>query len=263
MQKILCYGLVYVAEGLIAWFYLDHLFLRKRKLWQHIVQFVLSYAVLFSLSQLDNAILNALCFTGVHWFLIGRNYCCGVKTALIHAALLCFWVMVGEVLVSLILTLLGYAFSEYTHNNTIMIVFAIWSKLLYLLLAVIGARIFSPHRQRDERKEPGAMFLFCMMPFSSALLSVVIILIGMSSDVNPAVGVTMAISMSALLIMNLLFLGIYNYIQKINAEHLRTQLSIQKENANVLYYQALQEQSESQRILIHDIKNHMHAIKAL
>ena len=98
MEKLICYALVYVAEGLIAWFYLDYVFLRKRMLWKHILQFVVSYALLFGISQLDNAPLNALCFTAVHWLLIFRNYHCGKKTAIIHSGLLCVFVMVAEVM---------------------------------------------------------------------------------------------------------------------------------------------------------------------
>lgn len=58
-------------------------------------------------------------------------------------------------------------------------------------------------------------------------------------------------------------LSLYNYIQKANAENLVLQLSIQKEEADVAYYQAIQKQLESNRILIHDIKNHLHTLHAL
>lgn len=263
MEKLICYALVYVAEGLIAWFYLDYVFLRKRILWKHILQFVLSYALLFGISQLDNAPLNALCFTAVHWLLIFRNYHCGKKTAIIHSGLLCVFVMVAEVMVSIIITLMGYGFSEYRSNSEIMILFGVWSKLLYLLLAAIGARTFSSHRETKEEKEPTAMFLFCAMPTVSAIVSVCIIYIGLSSDVNSTIGTIMAISMASLLVMNLLFLGFYNHLQKINDEQLKTQLSIQKAENDALYYQTLQDQADSQRILIHDIRNHVHVIQSL
>ncbi len=263
MEKLICYALVYVAEGLIAWFYLDYVFLRRRVQWKHILEFVVSYALLFGISQFDNAPLNALCFTGFHWLLINRNYHCGKKTAIIHAGLLCVFVMIAEVMVSIIITLMGYGFSEYRYNSTIMILFGVWSKLLYLLLAAIGARIFSSHRESKEEKEPTAMFLFCAMPTISVLISVGIIYIGLSSDVNSTVSIIMAISMASLLVMNLLFLGFYNHLQKINDEHLKLQLSIQKTENDALYYQTLQDQADSQRILIHDIRSHIHAVKSL
>ena len=263
MEKIICYALVYAAEGLIAWFYLDYIFLRRRVLWKHILEFVLSYALLFSISQFDNAPLNAICFTGFHWILIHRNYLCGKKTAIIHAGLLCVFVMVAEVMVSIIITLMGHGFSEYRYNSTIMIIFGVWSKLLYLVLVAIGAKIFSSHRESKEEKEPTAMFLFCAMPTVSMVVSIGIIYVGFSSDVNSTIAIIMAISMVSLLVMNLLFLGFYNHLQKINDEQLKTHLSIQKAENDTLYYQTLQNQADSQRILIHDIRSHIQVVKSL
>lgn len=66
-----------------------------------------------------------------------------------------------------------------------------------------------------------------------------------------------------LLIVNLILLALYNYLQKANEEHLALQLSIQKEQADAAYYKALQEQFENQRILIHDIRKHLGTIDAL
>lgn len=263
MEKIICYALVYVAEGLIAWFYLDYIFLRKRRQSKHIIEFVLSYMLLFGISQLDNAPLNALCFTSLHWLLINRNYHCGKKTAVIHAGLLCVFVMIAEVMISIIITSMGYGFAEYRHNSVIMVLFGVWSKLLYLLLAAIGARIFSSHRELKNNKEPTAMLLFCAMPTVSVLVSVGIIYIGLGADVNSTISSIMAISMASLLVMNLLFLGFYNHLQKVNDEHLKLQLSIQKAENDAIYFQALQDQADSQRILIHDIKNHIHVIRTL
>ena len=38
------------------------------------------------------------------------------------------------------------------------------------------------------------------------------------------------------------------------------QLSLPQEHSDLAYYQALQKQSETQRILIHDIKNHLQLV---
>ena len=73
----------------------------------------------------------------------------------IQAAFLCFLVVAGELLVSLVITLFGYSFMEYTHNFSVMLTLIIWSKLLYMVFAAIGALIFSPHKQ--DNTEPGAM----------------------------------------------------------------------------------------------------------
>ena len=50
---------------------------------------------------------------------------------------------------------------------------------------------------------------------------------------------------------------------KASENYLTLQLSIQKEQADIAYYKALQEQFENQRILVHDIKKHLEIIDAL
>ncbi len=52
-----------------------------------------------------------------------------------------------------------------------------------------------------------------------------------------------------LLIVNLIFLILYNSLQKANEEYLALQLSMQKEQADIAYYSALQEQFENQLAL--------------
>lgn len=73
----------------------------------------------------------------------------------------------------------------------------------------------------------------------------------------------MIIIVLTLLIVNLIFMVIYNHLQRMHAEQLAMNLSIQKEEADAAYYQDLQKQSENQRILIHDIKRHLNTIHGL
>lgn len=48
-----------------------------------------------------------------------------------------------------------------------------------------------------------------------------------------------------------------------NREYLALQLSIQKEEADAAYYDAIREQMENQKVLIHDIKNHLQILDGL
>ena len=75
--------------------------------------------------------------------------------------------------------------------------------------------------------------------------------------------VMMVVIIFALLGVNLIFLMLYNYIQNATEEKLALQLGVQKEEADVAYYQEVQKQAESQGILIHDIKNHLRTIDGL
>lgn len=170
--------------------------------------------------------------------------------------------MVGsEIIVALWISLYGYEFSAYTYNFQVMVLLIILSKLLYLLFSTIGSRIFAPHKRLIE--EPKQMILFCGLPLLSSILAIVIVYIGMNAGISGTIGIMTIIIVVTLLVVNLMFLALYNALQKANEEYLALQLSMQKEQADIAYYSALQEQYESQRILIHDIKKHLGTINAL
>ena len=261
MPEAISLAVLYLVEACIACVYLDYLFERKRKLWIYIIGFALGYGALFGLSLIDLIVLDAIGFTLINFLLITFNYRCGIKTALIHSAFLCFLMMTAEILISLVITLFGYSYSECTRNFTMMLTLMVWSKMLYMVFATIGALVFSPHKQ--ENAEPGAMLLFCVLPVSSVAATAAITYIGMSAGVNRMTTVVITIAVAVLLLMNLLFLAIYNHIQRINRDHMALQLALQRDQADTVHYQALQAQFENQRILVHDIKNHLSVIDAM
>lgn len=261
MIETIFYGAVMAVEAVIAWIYCERLFDRKRKLWSLILAYAVAYALHFFVSLAGNTTINCICFCLFNFVLFFFGYQVKCRIAILHAGFLCFIMLMAELLVSLVINLFGYDFAEYTHNRLVLFTLGIWSKLLYLILAVFCARIFSPHKYENE--EPRFFALFCVLPIVSAFLCTAIVYIGIHSEVNQTVGTMMTINIAALLTVNLLFFSIYSHIQKMHAEQLQTHLSMQKEENDALYYQTLQEQSDSQRILIHDIKNHIHAMKRL
>lgn len=261
MGEKICFAALYVIELLIAWLYLEYLFTKRKTVSFQLLSFFIGYTVLFVFSFLSNTTINAISFSIVNFFLIKHNYQCNAKTALLHTAFLCFVMVGSEILVALWLSLFGFEFSAYTYNFQAMVLLIILSKLLYLLFSTIGSRIFAPHKGLIE--EPKQMILFCVLPLLSSILAVVIVYIGMNAGISGTIGIMTIIIVVTLLAVNLMFLALYNALQKANEEYLALQLSTQKEQADITYYSALQEQFENQRILIHDIKKHLGTIDAL
>ena len=261
MIETICYASIMAVEAMIAWFYCERLFDRKRKAWLLALAYVIGYTILFFISLRVNAMINSVSFGIINSILFIYGYRIKCRNAFLHAAFLCFVMLIAEVLVSLVINFFGYDFTEYTHNTVILILLSFWSKLLYLVIAVLCTRLFSHNKYVDD--EPRFFAVFSVLPIASAILAAVIIYIGMHSEVNQTTSAMMAIFIAALLIINLVFLSLYDHIQKMYLEQLQTQLIMQKEENDALYYQTLQEQSDSQRILIHDIRNHMHALKEL
>lgn len=259
-MKTICYAALFAAEGITAWLYLEYLFSRKQTR-GHAASFVIGYAVLFGISFLDNTTINAAAFCAVNYVLAVIHYRCGRKAAVLHTAFLCFIMVGAEILVALLISLFGYEFYAYTYNFRVMVVLVILSKLLYLVFSAIGSRIFAPHGNVSQ--EPRWMILFCSLPLLSAAIATTTVYLGMREGITGIAGIMTIMIVVTLLIVNLIVLVLYNYSQKANEEHLRLQLSMQKEQADIAYYQALQEQVEGQRILVHDIKRHLSTIGAL
>lgn len=261
ISEKICYAMLFVAEALIAWLYFDYLFSNKRSTSFLSMSFFVGYGFLFIVSLLDNTTINALFFCIVNFILVKLNYQCCTKTVLLHIAFLCFVMVGAEILVALLIGLFGYEFSAYTYNWGVMITLVILSKLLYLMFSVIGSRVFAPHKHANE--EPQFMILFCSLPSLSAVIAIATVYLGMTAGINGSIRIMTITIIVMLLIVNLVILVLYNYLQKANNEYLALQLSLQKELADTAYYKALQEQFESQRILVHDIKKHLATIDGI
>ena len=261
MGERICFAALYVIELLIARLYFEYLFNKRKTVPFQLLSFFGGYTILFVFSFLSNTTINAISFSIVNFVLIKQNYQCNTKTAFLHTAFLCFVMVGSEIIVALWLSLYGYEFSAYTYSFQALIPLIIISKLLYLLFSTIGSRIFAPHKRFIE--EPKQMVLFCGLPLLSSILAIVIVYIGMNVGISGTIGIMTIIIVVTLLVVNLMFLALYNALQKANEEYLALQLSTQKEQADIAYYSALQEQFENQRILIHDINKHLGTIAAL
>lgn len=255
------YAFVFVAEALIAWLYYEYLFARKKDLPTIAAVFGLGYLLLFVVYFLNITILNTMSFFAVNALLPCFLYYCSPKTAVLHSAFLSFVMTIAEVLVGLIMTAFVGDFAAYTYSVYAMIPMAIMSKLLYLLLALMGARVFSPHKFKNE--EPRMMVLFCSLPILSTLIAVLVAYMSLHNNWDKSSEVIIVVSLLALLTVNLIFFLLYNLQEKINREYLALQLSIQKEEADAAYYDAIREQMENQKVLIHDIKNHLQILEGL
>ncbi len=259
-EKI-CYVICFISEALTAWLYLDFVFERKRSTSSLSCFFLTGYALLFLVSGYKNSNINATFFCVVNYVVIKCNFRCSKKAALLHTALLCFFMAGSEILAALVFNVFGFGFSADKSNVWVLFMQILLGNLVYLVFAALGSRMFSSHK--DQRNDPQLMVLFCSLPVLSAFIAILSVYLGTTTGVSTESGVMMLITIVALLCVNLVFLVLYNYIEKANDEYMTLQLSLQKEQADIAYYKALQDQFESQRILVHDIKKHLGVIDAL
>lgn len=261
MDYLICHAIICFAEGVTAWLYAEHLFYRKNPIGKILLQFLLGYGILFGILQLDIPVFNAVCFFTGNVLLFRLNYVTSRNGVILHCAFLSAAMSVTEIISVLLTMPLGHKFNAYTYDFSVMVAVAVISKLLYLTVSLLGARCFASSKATPEL--PHLMPLFYMFPLLSVVLCVIIVYIGTSGQMAESTRLMMVINTLVLLVSNVIVLILYNHLQKTNAEQLALQLSLQREEADTTYYQALQAQSENQRILIHDIKNHLHTIESL
>lgn len=260
MDYLICHAIVIFAEGVAAWLYAEHLFYRKNSIGKIVLQFFLTYGMLLGILQLEIPALNIVCFFTGNVFLFRLNYVTSRNGAILHCAFLSAVMSITEIISVLLMMPLGHKFNAYTYDFSVMVAVAVISKLLYLMISLLGARCFS---SKTAGVSPRLTPLFYVFPLLSVVLCVIIVCVGTSGQLADSTRLLMVMNTLVLLAANVIVLILYNHLQNTTEKKLALQLSLQREEADTAYYQALQAQSENQRILIHDIKNHLHIIKSL
>lgn len=261
MGEHISYLFVYLAEAVIAWLYVDYLFQRKKSPFVLRLTFSAGYIILYFVGWAEIVIINAVVFFIVNWLLLLGNYHCKIRSAIFHSAFLTSAMAITESIAALCISAFRFSLDAYANNLSVLIVMTVISKFVYFALTVVASVFFS--RNKSEQQEPSLMGLLCSLPILSVGISAVVIYIGAYSEMSASVKILMVTIVLTLLAVNLIFMLLYNQMQQLHADHLTMQLSLQREEADTAYYQALREQSEAQRILIHDIRNHLSTIDAL
>lgn len=141
-----------------------------------------------------------------------------------------------------------------------MISFAVLGRLLYFSIMQISVRLFKPTK---DGIDTSTVLLLSVLPLVSVLITMTITYIGITTRIKPIVGILMAISVIALLMVNILVTVVYNHIQKMYNDRLELELIAQKAKMDTENYKILENQYENQRVLIHDIRGHMQVMRGL
>lgn len=261
MKETICYAVLHLAEGLIAWFYFNQLFELKTKKEFAIATHILGYLILFTIFQLNIIALNGVVFLIVNAVLLFSNYYCKVLPGILHSAYMCFIMSITEFVVAIGLRAIFHDYAAYTYSFVALIALGSLSKLLYFMVMILSVKIFKP--QKGTRLDLNTILLFCLLPVTSIVIIIAFVYLGMTVHLSSVPSVLMLTSTLLLLMVNILSVLLYNNLQKVNQENLSMQLMLQKEQADTDYYAMLQTQYDQQRILIHDIKNHAQIIRSL
>ena len=257
----LCYIAIFVLESTIAWMYFEALFENRRNRYVTAVLYIIGYLTLFLVSRFENSLANTAAFFLVNIIIVVCLYNCKAAFAILHCAFLTFVMCITEVLVALALEHYTGSYDAFRHSFTAMIAAASISKIFYLLISAVASKLFGP----DKTKGNSAVytFLLCILPVISIVITLTLVHVGLNCELIGIMDMLMSASALLLLVLNIVVLLVYRYIQKVNQTNAELKIANIREQASAEYYEMLKTQYESQRILIHDIKGHLSAIKDL
>lgn len=260
MWALICYAFVLTSEGITAWSYFEQVFERKGSRKVEIWMFILGYSLLFALSQFKNVLINTVAFLFVNLILLFSNFACKKLIGIIQVAFLTVVMGGTEVLAGNLMSCLSHDFKAYQYEISVMIPLSVLSCLLYFFVMQIIAKLIKPAK---DGTDTSTVFLLSILPVVSVLITMTITYISITTQIKPIVGILMAISVIALLIVNILVTVVYNHIQKMYNDRLELELIAQKAKMDTENYKILENQYENQRVLIHDIRGHMQVMRGL
>ena len=260
MWALICYAFVLVSEGITAWSYFEQVFERKGSRKVEIWMFILGYTLLFVLSQFKNVLVNTVAFLFVNLILLFSNFTCKKLIGIIQVAFLTVVMGGTEVLAGNLMSCLSHDFKAYQYDISVMIPLSVLSCLLYFFVMQIIAKLIKPAK---DGTDTSTVFLLSILPVVSVLITMTITYISITTRIKPIVGILMAISVLALLMVNILVTVVYNHIQNMYNDRLELELIAQKAKMDTENYKILENQYENQRVLIHDIRGHMQVMRGL
>ena len=223
---------------------------------------VSAYVMMFCLFWLQIFWFNAVDFLIINCFLCFYLFSRRMSSSVFHGLILTVAMVVTEVIIELVCMRLLDGFLVFTQNSISYAIVSIGSRIFYFFVIRIIIVVFAPKKERLEAKS-GFTVLLSVTPLISVWLTLVIVVFCINSRIDSMMGVMLLASMAFLLGMNFVVFWAYDSDQKFMRNYLMMQADLKEQQAEAEYYRRLAEQTENQKILIHDIKNHLQTIAGL
>lgn len=257
-----CYILVYIFETIISYIYFENKYSVRKSKKYIFFAFLGMFIFQYSCNFVGVPNLNLAIFFATNFAVSFICYQCRVIQALFNSILLSALMLTSELCIFYIFKLLfNTEIMAYSTNETVLLVEASVSKLLYFLLAFILSKTSIKEKSLNF-KLTKTFFLF-LLPIASILLLIGIAYTTENYTLNNYVYTLFSIATILLIYSNIIVFWVHEATLKTQYENMELQLQKQKSEIDTEYYSILQEQYENSNILIHDIKRHLLSIKEL
>ncbi len=258
MPVLIYYFVIYFVEMFIWEKYVSIVFSQKGKRKKRLFALAAIYLCLFVISQMKIVWLNNACFVLGNFIYI--MIFCDIKwyIALLHTATITAVMALSELSTLQIV----FPYGSDSASFASYIIWAVLSKAVYFILVLILACIFKKKVNGVKSYEQTSLLLI-IIPAVSILIMVILYSVGRNCDLDSKYEWLLSMASTLLLLVNILMFAIYSYNQRKNDEFIEMQILLQKEHDFSEYYKLLLNQTETQNILVHDIKKHLQTVSIL
>lgn len=262
MSTAITYLIAYVTEALIAYYYLCHIFERKRSAKTIFFTYTLVYGVQYLCSFSHIMVLNTLSFVITNFILIYFLYNSSIFLSGFHCLIMTIMMGLSELLAA---NLLGSIYYDYNHADFRYVLFIIYyliSKTLYFILLLFITHAFT---QKHSPNIPlgKSSILLTIMPILSIVVMLSYCQIAEDLPLSKKHESYIIISCICILLINILIIWLFEYTKTKQKMILQLELELQANADAIQYNKILECHDEEQKILIHDMKRHLQAIMIL
>ncbi len=251
--------LVTMAGGVILHSWCGYLFSRKYSKLITFAGYLLGYITVSAVTlTVSSTLINGIVLGIVNSAIITVLYGQKLRTGLMHGVLLAGLDHLAGLISSMLLGIYTRDFSEYHNRVAIYTSLTVVSLLIFFILSTLAARLFSFKRLSDYG---GLMAIkLLLLPVASVFIAIIVTYVSMYVSLPPWLQLMVYICLGGLFAANLYTVRIYDNAVLTQRENTAMKLALQKEQSDAELYRVISEQNDSQRILIHDIKNHLQII---
>lgn len=261
MVYTICYLCIFLAEVFTSVFYFENKFERKASKGFLSVSMLSVYIILYASRLLNLTWVNFFAFFICNFFLI---YCCyktSIKASIFHCSiLLIFNVLTESVVMFTSSAILGTDLLSCLDNSLNLVFQSSVSKLLYFFVMYLISKISVKEHRRESSLSTIVLFV---LPVTSTLIIYSVLYSLAKYSLEQIYISLLVMGIVLLLLSNLIVFWVYELTMKTNRRNMELEIKQQKEKSATEYYELLNKQNENSKILIHDIKRHLNAIKGI
>ncbi len=262
MSQEFTYIVIYIIEAFIAYLYLSISYKKKKSVMYSVLITAICYASQFCFSLVGNVTLNMTSFLMFNFILMILAFDITLPACIFNAFVMTTLMTTCELVSGNIIGSIFTSNKSVLLNSNRILMLVITSKALYLLTLFILAMVLRIYHG-EKIIYTLENTLLAVIPLLSFVMLIILFYICCSSPLSRLQDFLIVICSICLIIINILVFWIQNYSGNKHREMMKLQAALQAEAEETHYYKMLENHDKEQRILIHDIKNHLAAISAM